>query len=177
MSFIRHGWMGFPSATHEPSSCPVSYGAVLIWGVPSLSLSLPNPPPTSSCLPVCLSGDGWKSDKGVCTSSSLVKRDGRLLLDSPFAAHLREYRRIPCTHQGEKCVSYLKSPISCWPGGSLGWSIVPGTERLQVGFRIRARAWVAGSIPGHGTCNRQPINGSLASAFLSLSTFSFPPSL
>lgn len=32
---------------------------------------------------------------------------------------------------------------------------VPGTERVQVGFRIRAHAWVAGSIPGHGRGKRQ----------------------
>ena len=68
--------------------------------------------------------------------------------------------------------SQLKMP---WPGGSVGWSIVLFTKRLQVQFPVKAHTQVVGSIPSWGVIRRQPIDVSLPLS-LSLSPL-FPLSL
>ena len=45
--------------------------------------------------------------------------------------------------------------------GSVGWAFLLQSKRLPVQFLVRAHAYVAGSVPGQGTCERQPIDVSL----------------
>ena len=48
-----------------------------------------------------------------------------------------------------------------WPGGSVGWSIVPLAKRLWVQSLVRARTWAASSTPGRGVHRRQLMDVSL----------------
>ena len=54
--------------------------------------------------------------------------------------------------------------------------IVPQGEGSQVQFVGRARAWVAGLVPGWGAHERQPVDVSLSHQCFSPS-FSLPPPL
>ena len=45
-----------------------------------------------------------------------------------------------------------------WPSR---WDIVPQSKKSLVSFLVRAHAWVAGSVPGWGAYERQPIDVSL----------------
>ena len=57
----------------------------------------------------------------------------------------------------------LKKRSDPWPGGSVGWSIVPYTTKVkQFRFLVRAHTWVAGSIPSKDACGRQLIDVSLS---------------
>ena len=54
-----------------------------------------------------------------------------------------------------------------WPGGSVGWSLIPHTKRLQVRSPVRAHASVVGSVPGWGASERQLMDVSLTKISLS----------
>ena len=56
--------------------------------------------------------------------------------------------------------------------------IIPQSKRLPVQFPVRAHAWVVGSVPGWGTCQRQQIDVSLShQRFIPSLSPSFPLSL
>ena len=61
-----------------------------------------------------------------------------------------------------KRVEPFKVHLEPWPGGSVGWSIVPYTKRLQVQFPVRAHTQVVGLISGQGAHRRQPTDVSLS---------------
>ena len=71
-----------------------------------------------------------------------------------------------------KMIKTLKNWLQC-PGwhSSVGWSRRPVTERLPVGFPVRAHSQVAGWIPGWGTCWRTPTRDCLSRGCFSLSLF------
>ena len=59
----------------------------------------------------------------------------------------------------------------------LSWlEVISQSKRLPVQFLVRAHAWVAGSIPGQGVCQRHSINVSLSHQRFSPSLSLFPPS-
>ena len=64
-----------------------------------------------------------------------------------------------------------------WLGGSVGWSVVLYTKRLQVQFLVGAHTWVAGLIPGEGTYGREANDVSHIDISFSLSLSSLPLSL
>ena len=49
-----------------------------------------------------------------------------------------------------------------WPGGSVGWSIIPYTKRLWVPSPVRAHTWVVSSTLSQNACRRRPISVSLS---------------
>ena len=67
----------------------------------------------------------------------------------------------------------LTNEFSSWPGGSVDWSIVPYTKRLQGQFLVRAYSCLAGSILGWGAYGGQLIDVSHIDIPLS---FSLSPS-
>ena len=78
-------------------------------------------------------------------------------------------RRYPYKLRGR-----LKMRNSPGQYGSVSWSIILWTERLQVQFMVRAHTHVAGSIPGQGTYEKAPNQYfSLTSMFLFLSLPSY----
>ena len=86
---------------------------------------------------------GWLF-KSSCRTTLYIQINGKLL-DFPWGngSHFGSRKKA----QNLESLTHNNSP---WPGGSVGWSIIPCPGRLQVCFLVRAHAWVSVLIPGWG---------------------------
>ena len=89
----------------------------------------------------------------------------RARTDVPNHIPTRVGGRAACTHWLVLCWGPEISP--CWVAPLSG--ALSATKRSRVRFPVSARAWVAGSVPGWGTYERQPIDVSFSHRCLSLS--------
>ena len=70
----------------------------------------------------------------------------------------RDSSPFPCTMDS---YSSFKMPPRSWAAWLSCFGVVLQTKTSPVQFPVRAHAWVAGSVPGWGTCKRQLISVSL----------------